>query len=61
MKKLLMKIIKGIEGFFNRMADQEAERLIRYYSQIFASSPEGGRSEKIKIKCVSNPKVCNGN
>lgn len=38
------------------MTDQEAERVIRYYSQIFASRTEGGRSEK-KRECMSNPKL----
>jgi hypothetical protein len=37
-----MKIIKGIEGFFNRMADQEAERVINLYNQIFEAKPNKG-------------------
>jgi len=42
MGKLLKRIIKGIESFFNRMADQEAERVINLYSQIFETKPNKG-------------------
>jgi hypothetical protein len=34
MKKIFRKIINLIKNFFNRMADQEAERLIELYRQI---------------------------
>ncbi|MDD5004900.1 MAG: putative porin [Candidatus Omnitrophica bacterium] len=49
MKKVFKKIINSIKNFFNRMADQEAERIIDYYSQIFETkSDEGGVNERIK-------------
>lgn len=49
MKKAFKKIINSIKNFFNRMSDQEAERVIKYYSQIFETKPdEGGGSGKIK-------------
>ena len=57
MKKIIKTLLSVIAGFFNRMADQEAERVIRYYNQIFVSNQEGGRSEKIKRECMSNPKL----
>lgn len=49
MRKLFKKIIRSIKNFFNRMTDQEAERVIKYYSQIFETNPDkGGGSERIK-------------
>jgi hypothetical protein len=40
-------IIRGITGFFNRMADQEAQRVIELYRQVFEEKPNkgGGRNE----------------
>lgn len=35
MKKLLKNIIGSIANFFNRMTDQEAERVIELYRQVF--------------------------
>ena len=45
MKKILKTIIGAIAGFFNRMADQEAERVIGFYSQIFEAKPKKGGEE----------------
>lgn len=42
MKRVFRKIINSIINFFNRMADQEAERVIGYYSQIFEAKPKKG-------------------
>ena len=42
MKKNLKAIIGAITDFFNRMADQEAERVVEYYSQIFEVKPKKG-------------------
>ena len=42
MERLLKKVIKGIADFFNRMADQEAERVINFYNQIFEMKPNKG-------------------
>jgi len=39
MKIILKYIIRPIVNFFNRMADQEAERVIEMYSQIFEDKP----------------------
>ncbi|MDP2923485.1 MAG: hypothetical protein Q8O30_07190 [Candidatus Omnitrophota bacterium] len=39
MKKLLKKIIGLIANFFNRAVDQEAERVIEMYQQIFEVKP----------------------
>lgn len=47
MKKLLKKIIWPIANFFNRIADQEAERVIEFYSQIFEIKPNKG-GERLK-------------
>ena len=41
-RKLLKAILNSIAGFFNRMADQEAERVINFYSQIFETKPNKG-------------------
>jgi hypothetical protein len=41
MKKLLKRIIRSITNFFNRMADQEAERVIELYSKISEASKGG--------------------
>ena len=62
MKKIFKKIINSIQNFFNKMADQEAERVINYYSQIFNVKPdEGGVSKKIKIKASQKRKLCSNN
>jgi hypothetical protein len=47
MGKILKKIINAIAGFFNRMADQEAERVIELYREVFEVKPDkgGGRNE----------------
>ena len=59
MRKLLKAILNSITGFFNRMADQEAERVINFYNQIFETKPnEGGRSEKIKTNTCRIRKLC---
>jgi hypothetical protein len=59
MKKFLKKIIKGIEGFFNRMADQEAERVINLYSQIFEAKPNkgGGKLRSIYVKSENHART----
>ncbi|MFA5276338.1 MAG: hypothetical protein WC417_05550, partial [Candidatus Omnitrophota bacterium] len=50
MKKVFRKIFNSIKNFFNRISDQEAERVIKYYSQVFETNPDnkGGRRKKIK-------------
>jgi hypothetical protein len=47
MGKILKRIIDAIAGFFNRMADQEAERVIELYRELFEVKPNngGGRNE----------------
>jgi len=51
MKKIFKKIISAIKNFFNRMADQEAERVIELYRQISEDKPsEGGERLKISGK-----------
>ncbi|MFA5089437.1 MAG: hypothetical protein WC510_00220 [Candidatus Omnitrophota bacterium] len=53
MKKIFKKIISAIKNFFNRMADQKAERVIDLYSQIFEAKAKGGgksRSQSIWFK-----------
>jgi hypothetical protein len=43
MRKILRQIICSIGNFFNRMADQEAKRVIELYGQLFeVKSKEGG-------------------
>lgn len=42
MGKILKKILNAIASFFNRMADQEAERVIEMYKQIFEVKPDNG-------------------
>ena len=43
MKNIFKKLLDPIANFFNRMADQEAERVIEMYRQIFEAKPnEGG-------------------
>lgn len=60
--KVFKKIINSIKNFFNRMADQEAERVIKYYSQIFETNPdEGGRSGKIETNARQVRKLCSSN
>jgi len=61
-RKLLKAILNSITGFFNRMADQEAERVINFYNQIFETKPdEGGRSGKIKTNTRQVKKICSNN
>ncbi|MDD5561690.1 MAG: hypothetical protein PHT50_06160 [Candidatus Omnitrophica bacterium] len=49
MKAFFNKIIYTVRNFLDRMASQEAERIIKYYSQIFGTKPgEGGGSERIR-------------
>ena len=62
MKKLFKKIINSIKNFFNRIADQEAERVIKYYSQVFETKPdEGGGTGKIKTNARQVRKICSNN
>ena len=42
MGKILKKILNAIASFFNKMADQEAERVIEMYKQIFEAKPDNG-------------------
>jgi hypothetical protein len=42
MRKLLKIILNSIAGFFNKMADQEAERVIDFYNNIFETKPNKG-------------------
>lgn len=59
MKKLFKKVGSLIKNFFNRMSDQEAERVIKYYSQIFETNPDkGGGSEKIKTNAFRIRRLC---
>jgi len=50
MKKIFNRICSSIINLFNRIADQEAERVIKFYSEIFENNPnnKGGGTEKIK-------------
>jgi hypothetical protein len=58
-KELISNNFRYATNFFNRMADQEAERVIKYYSQIFETNPdEGGGSEKIKTNARQVRKLC---
>ena len=45
MKRVFKTIINLIDNFFNRMANQEAERVIGFYSQIFEAKPKKGGEE----------------
>jgi len=45
MKKIFKRIIGSVANFFNRMADQEAERAIEFYSQIFETKQ---KKEEVK-------------
>ncbi|TRZ49707.1 hypothetical protein D4Q80_01575 [bacterium] len=59
MKKLFKKIFSSIKNFFNRMSDQEAERIIKYYSQIFEINPDKGDGrEKIKTNAFRIRRLC---
>jgi len=45
--KFFKVIFSAIAGFFNRMADQEAERVIELYREVFEAKPsEGGGKGK---------------
>ena len=35
MKKIILQILNSIAGFFNKMSDQEAKRIIDLYNHIF--------------------------
>ena len=52
MGKVFKNIINAISSFFNRMADQEAERVIDMYKQIFEVKPdnEGGKIMDKQVK-----------
>jgi hypothetical protein len=52
MKNMLKKIFSPIANFFNRIADQEAERVIEMYRQIFEVNPDKGGKE--------NEEACSG-
>jgi hypothetical protein len=49
MKKVFKKIISVIKNFFNKMADQEAERVIDLYSQIFEAREKGGEKSRSQL------------
>jgi hypothetical protein len=42
MKKILKKIFRPITNFLNMMADQQAERVIEMYRQVFEIEPNKG-------------------
>jgi len=35
MKRIILHILNSIAGFFNKMSDQEAKRIIDFYKHIF--------------------------
>jgi hypothetical protein len=35
MKRIILKILKSLKDFFNKMSDQEAKRIIDLYNHIF--------------------------
>lgn len=37
MKRILPQILKSIANFFNRISDQEAEKVIKLYNCLFES------------------------
>jgi hypothetical protein len=39
MKRIILKILNSVAGFFNKMSDQEAKRIIEMHQQIFKVKP----------------------